>query len=240
MLTSTLADLDIFNSRDIQGNELDYDNLESDLTDLEESDTSADEYDTDGDQESQLEAGTEVNTIAEGSEGAQSTLEHKIGRALAFFDQISLRVEDFLDGLSWGDEACTRNAKIRNERTLLLQSPKLLGILQRWATPPQPEKGKKKRPTGASAMITNFTLEHIRHQLQDELENVAPNLKSPPSVDVEEATLHETTFAELSSCMHTEAPTVWTLLQSLSSTTRTRRKKTEKVSLTLGIFVDIR
>ena len=87
-----------------------------------------------GSSEIDSEGEDEAEAQTEKDEGA---LENKIGRALTFFDNIGLKIDDFLDGISWGDEACTQNAKIRNEQTRLLQSAKLPEILRHWATPRQ-------------------------------------------------------------------------------------------------------
>jgi hypothetical protein len=146
MANSALSDL--FDTRDICGNETvkGYSDFDSDTSDdgIEasigciEQDSSGVNSENEGAEEGQTET-------SERDELDTSSLENKIGRALPFFDNIGLKVDDFLDGISWGDEACTQNAKIRNKQTCLLESAKLPGILQRWATPPCLVKGVCRR-----------------------------------------------------------------------------------------------
>ena len=162
-------------------------------------------------------------------------LKGKVESALKFFDDIGLKCDNFLVGMSWGDLACNQDPKIQAQRTLLLQSPKLQGILERWTTPPRSKNSKKSRPKGARAVMEKFMIEYTTKTLRDELNVLAPMLKSSTYVDVNESTLADTTFEDLSSAMQTEAPTVWELLCSLATTpkqnTQNIHKNPEKVTL---------
>ncbi|KAJ7094820.1 hypothetical protein C8R44DRAFT_585134, partial [Mycena epipterygia] len=53
----------------------------------------------------------------------------KILHILTFMDGQNITLVNLLDAISWGDADCTLNAKIRNDRTALLKSPELPGIL---------------------------------------------------------------------------------------------------------------
>ena len=83
--------------------------------------------------------------------------------------------------------------------------------------------------------MEKFMIEYTTKTLRDELNVLAPMLKSSTYVDVNESTLADTTFEDLSSAMQTEAPTVWELLCSLATTpkqnTQNVHKNPEKVTL---------
>ncbi|KAI6152467.1 hypothetical protein BKA82DRAFT_4328382 [Pisolithus tinctorius] len=51
-------------------------------------------------------------------------------------DSVGLNLPLFLDFLSWGDQECVVNAKIRYEHTALMVSEELPGILEHWRSPP--------------------------------------------------------------------------------------------------------
>ena len=94
-------------------------------------------------EESDLESQAEAEEIPPMSQGSTNTptssapsplsfiLKEKVESALKFFNDIGLKCDDFLVGMSWGDLACNQDPKIQAQRTLLLQSPKLQGILER-------------------------------------------------------------------------------------------------------------
>ncbi|KAF9536358.1 hypothetical protein CPC08DRAFT_616862, partial [Agrocybe pediades] len=89
---------------------------------------------------------------------------------LEYLDSKHLKVIDFLDGLSWGDTACTQDAKIRSERSILLHSDRLRTILNRWAVPPRTQGSRKARPQGASAVMRSFCLDYVQKETSRELE----------------------------------------------------------------------
>ncbi|KAJ7938842.1 hypothetical protein B0H13DRAFT_1496236, partial [Mycena leptocephala] len=105
---------------------------------------------------------------------------------LALMDGIGINVPIFLDALSWGDAACTLDAKIRYERSALLNSTELPNILQRWWKPPRRPGSKKARPKGATAAMQNFAFNCSLQVLELELENLADIFKSPAGPDVTE------------------------------------------------------
>ncbi len=158
----------------------------------------------------------------------------KTNQVLAFLDSINFKCADFLDGLSWGDRACVLNAKIRVERTVLLQSPMLPTILQRWGKPPRPQGSRKRRPQGASSAIKNFCLEYMGNLLNSEMEDLASDLHSPSGEDVNTEVLTQTTFNFMANKIQEKAPTVWTILRRLAfrpkQERRNKHKNPEKVS----------
>lgn len=66
----------------------------------------------------------------------------------------------FLDALSWGDEHCAADDRVRFAQTGLLLSEELLGILSCWNRPPR-NKNKGRHPTGACCTLEAFTIDCV-------------------------------------------------------------------------------
>jgi hypothetical protein len=121
-----------------------------------------------------------------------------------------------LDGISWGDEECTQNAKIRVDRTQLLNSAELPGILQRWWKPPRSRSGKKKRPKGARAVMQNFAFDCSQQILEEEMEQLVKAFKSPAGDDVKEEHLTGISFPQMVARVKKIAPNLWVVLSRLA------------------------
>ena len=143
-------------------------------------------------------------------------------------DKRGFSVAKFLDGLSWGDTACTQDPKIRYERTSLLHDPQLVNILHRWISPPRPPKSKKKQPEGASPAMTQFVIEYTKKTLSDELENLAPYLVSTTKDDVKIERLISTTFEQFEKDMLDAAPFLWGVLERLATPVKRRSSNTNQ------------
>jgi len=214
---------DLFNNRDLNGNEPDEPDTSDSDSDLESNDAETD-------------FGEDEETVEEDKEQLDevplSFLAQKVKHILEEMDRIYLNLADFLDVLSWGDVANTQDPKIRVKRTILLGNPKLHSILNRWAHPPRLPRSKKKRPEGATTVMRGFTLQFMKEEISRGLEKLAPYLVSPVSDDVRTATLISTGFDELSEKMKSETPLLWSLLKALTQhpkPRKPRRKDPKKV-----------
>ncbi|KAJ7878080.1 hypothetical protein B0H13DRAFT_2545808 [Mycena leptocephala] len=127
-----------------------------------------------------------------------------------------ITLANLLDGISWGDEECTQNAKIRVDRTQLLNSAELPGILRRWWKPPRSRSGKKKRPKGARAVIQNFAFDCSQQILEEEMEQLVKAFKSPAGDDVKEEHLTGISFPQMVARVKKIAPNLWVVLSRLA------------------------
>ena len=223
---------DLFDTRDMTANE------------SRPQDNDSEDDSSDGDEDIVWDADEDGNALEEALAGEDEEGEDEVGMEggndenTAFVQKVQLAVQlvratgldlvDVLDAISWGNEGCTQNAYLRAARTAFLRSPKLPGILRRWAVPPRPKKGKKHRPKGASDVMKAFAVEQSTTIMNSELKTLAPDLLSPPSVDVEKEALTDTTFDDLSHCMQTSAPTTWNLIKSLATRPRQAKRNTHK------------
>ncbi|KAJ7753107.1 hypothetical protein DFH07DRAFT_774241 [Mycena maculata] len=149
-------------------------------------------------------------------------------RVLQFMDGNGVTLANLLDGISWGDQDCTLNAKIRNERTRLLNSPELPGILQRWWKPPRPSRSKKRRPNGARAVMQEFALECTQQMLEVELESLEKLFKSPAGEDIKEEHLTGISFHKMVTQVKDMAPNLWKVLFRLARTEPQQKRNPHK------------
>ena len=213
----------IFDSRDIDGNESrplsdsDYDALDSanEINDSSDSDTGVT---------------TDDDNLKPASTQPTSTRQQQVRRILEYLDQEKLKLVDFLDGLSWGDDACIQDPKIRIERTIFLQSKRLPVILNKWATPPRKKGSMKRWAAGAMGPMSEFVSKQILDMMDHELEALAPCLHSPPSVDVEKETLQETSFKNMLAIIREKAPTLFSIFKSLAYRDEQKKRNTHKNS----------
>ena len=63
-------------------------------------------------------------------EKLQGNLKDTVKKGLFVFDSLGINLPIFLDALSWGDSECITDAKIRYERSTLVNSKELPGILR--------------------------------------------------------------------------------------------------------------
>ncbi|PPR03061.1 hypothetical protein CVT26_004559 [Gymnopilus dilepis] len=204
----------LFATRDVDGNESSEPEIESEPSDNEG-----------GSPEVNIPPPSQTtDRVDEGEGAAQGAPENpqagsihaKVREVLDFMDRQDVKLVDLLDAMSWGDYAATQDAKVRRERTLLLQSPKLSSILDHWATPPRQIGSSKARPQGATATMNTFARDYIKKTVDNELEELAIVFESPTTEDVEKATFIGTTFLDLETKIRRHAPLVWSLLEGLA------------------------
>lgn len=153
---------------------------------------------------------------------------HPIRQVLIFMDAIGIDVPLFIDGISWGSEACIRDAKIRSARSSLMTSPELPDILRRWWRPPRTRKSKNKRAKGGKLVMELFAKECCQSVLNRELECIAKFMVSPKGEDIKEETLIGSGFEKMGEEIRTHAPNLWSVMQGLGYTSEQMERNTHK------------
>lgn len=135
----------------------------------------------------------------------------------------------FLDYLTWGTDRCTKDGKIKYQRTTLLQSVELPDILRRWNKPPR-SSDSMKRPAGATWLTEAFAVEVAGDVILRELKALAPLLRLPAGRNVRAKELTGVDIPKMVKMMKETAPALWSLLERiLTEDTRAERKDPEKV-----------
>ncbi|KAJ7670870.1 hypothetical protein DFH06DRAFT_1370098 [Mycena polygramma] len=163
----------------------------------------------------------------------------KVKKTLVFMDGLGLNLPILLDAISWGDAACTLDAKIRYERAGLLNSTELPSILHRWWKPPRSASNKKKRPKGAKAAMQDFAFECSRQVLELELEGLSDLFKSPAGIDVKEEELTATSFSKLIAQVKSLAPNLWRVLMQLARSPTQQKRSPKKDPSKVVFFAQI-
>lgn len=120
-----------------------------------------------------------TQTLREVIAQAGEDVAEPIRQTLIFMDARGINLAIFLDGISWGSEACIQDAKIQSARSSLMASEELPNIVRRRWKPPRAKGSKNKRPKGAGPVMESFTKECCQSILDWELEGIVRLLVSP-------------------------------------------------------------
>ncbi|KAJ7868006.1 hypothetical protein B0H13DRAFT_2253848 [Mycena leptocephala] len=143
-------------------------------------------------------------------------------------DGQGITLANLLDGISWGDEECTQNAKIRVDRTQLLNSAELPGILQRWGS-----------LHGARAVMQNFAFDCSQQILEEEMEQLVKAFKSPAGDDVKEEHLTGISFPQMVARVKKIAPNLWVVLSRLARSQSQQERSPMKNPTNVSSFIII-
>jgi len=156
----------------------------------------------------------------------------KVLTVLSCMDSVGLNLPLFLDFLSWGDQECVVNARIRYERTTLMVSEELPDILERWRSPPRSTGSTDARAKGAQSVMEKFAFSSVAEVVEKELQGIQ-GLAACPSDEVSGSDsnfLIKDMTLKLSSPTLSGTPKLWALLEKISRTKEQHRKHTKKPS----------
>ncbi|TDL27181.1 hypothetical protein BD410DRAFT_714083 [Rickenella mellea] len=141
---------------------------------------------------------------------------------------VGLDLPLFLDAVCWGDVDCRQNASICWQRTALMVSDELPGILKRCHKPPR-SNGKGTRTKGGNCSFEAFAIQCVEKAINYEMNAIAPLMKSPPS-DINTESLTDIKFDKLISELKapTGCPTLWRLLRAANYSKRQEKRNTSK------------
>lgn len=80
-----------------------------------------------------------------------------VEQTTAMMEATGINLPIYLDALSWGHAKCTKDPSIRYQRSALMHSRELPGILERWRKPPH-RSASITRPAGATQTMNEFAL----------------------------------------------------------------------------------
>ncbi|KAH6877028.1 hypothetical protein BKA70DRAFT_1127733 [Coprinopsis sp. MPI-PUGE-AT-0042] len=135
----------------------------------------------------------------------------------------------YLDAVSWGSEECIRDASIRFQRSALLHSSQLPGILDRWETPPRSSSGIT-RPVGASNALESFAVKTTARLIEKELKVIGPLLRLPSGKDITREELTSRPVESVIQQMKEKGTLLWELLENCLASRDQRSRNTHKDS----------
>ncbi|KIK92435.1 hypothetical protein PAXRUDRAFT_147336, partial [Paxillus rubicundulus Ve08.2h10] len=110
----------------------------------------------------------------------------KVLTVLSSLERVGLNLPLFLDFLSWGDQECVVNAKIRYERTALMVSEELPGIMEHWRSPPRATGSADVRAKEARQVMEDFAFSCVADVVEKELQGIQ-ELSMCPSDEVSDS-----------------------------------------------------
>lgn len=162
------------------------------------------------------------------------SLAPKVLKILDAISEQGMTLSLFLDALSWGDESCHSNDRIRFARTGLMLSEELPGILERWYRPPR-NQHKGRRPVGARQNLQKFAIKCVADLLEYEIEHIAPLFASPPD-ELSQAHLTSFNFEDFIRKVSAGAPVLWDVLERLVFSAKQRARNTHKSPAMVLLF----
>ncbi|KAI0349259.1 hypothetical protein OH77DRAFT_1525815 [Trametes cingulata] len=180
--------------------------------------------------------------------GSASKLE-RVRRILEYMESLDMNLPIFLDALSWGDDGCTSDPKVRYERTTLMVSEELPRILERWYRVPRASTSRSHyvRPAGARKALEEFAVNCVAEVMDRELESTSYLFRSPKD-SLSEAALTSFDFAAVAHRLQepSGAPRTWSLLHramhracrglSMSDSHTSRKSRKNPVYTTVMLF----
>ena len=165
---------------------------------------------------------------AKNPDNISTELSKKVHKILDYINSLGMNLPLFLDALSWGDQGCIRDEKIKAARTDLMGSAELSGILQRWWKPPHTStKSHKARATGARMTMKYFATSCLAEIFGEEMKSVGRILHSSGR-DVTEKDFTDVDFDKIIDDVKKEAPTIWLMLRLVSYTPKQEKRNTKK------------
>jgi hypothetical protein len=163
----------------------------------------------------------------------------KVKRVISCMQAEGLNLPLFLDAVFYGDLGCHNDAVVRYQRTALMVSDELPGLLDRWYQPPSRSEGHQgQRPLAARKVLISFAKRIVNEEIDREIKRTAKFFVSRPELLSKEHLLSLDFHAMLETC-RMYAPTLWHLFRNAAYTAEQDkhniRKNPDMVSTTTSI-----
>ena len=154
------------------------------------------------------------------------SLAERVRSVIDFMTSININLPLFLWALSWNLPELVSDPKVTHERTALMLSEELPGILNHWRRPPR-KHGSGVRTKGAYDTMNRFALETVTELVNEEMGTLDAIFISPQS-ELSEESLLSIRWNDLMDSVRREAPTIWELLLSAAYTQKQESRNTTK------------
>ncbi|TDL30201.1 hypothetical protein BD410DRAFT_709862 [Rickenella mellea] len=157
-----------------------------------------------------------------------ATLARDVKAILDHMKDVNLNLPLFLDAICWGDSSCEQCPVIQFQRTALMHSEELPGILARCHRPPR-KHAKGNKAEGGKQALENFAIDCVSKMIDREMNNIAPIMKSPPS-QMNTESLTSISFEDIMTELQSPSgcPTLWSVLRRASYCKRQEKRNSTK------------
>ena len=165
------------------------------------------------------------------------SLSERVHLVLDFMKSVNINLPILLWAISWNIPDLISDPKVSAERTALMVSEELPGILAHWRHPPR-KHNSGIRTRAAYVTMNKFALDTVLEIIGNEMGALDEVFKSPQS-ELSEESLLSIKWEEMTAEVRREAPTTWTLFRHAAYTqeqeSRNTRKNPDSVNISLLI-----
>lgn len=154
------------------------------------------------------------------------TLAERVRSVLDFMKSVGLNLPVLLWAISWNIPDLVSDPKVSAERTALILSDELLGILAHWRRPPR-KHSSGIRTRAAYDTMTKFAINTVFEVVDTEM-GALNTIFSSPQDELSEESLLEIKWKDMMADVGREAPTTWALLRHAAYTQKQVSRNTTK------------
>ncbi|KAL1939184.1 hypothetical protein VTO73DRAFT_10225 [Trametes versicolor] len=145
---------------------------------------------------------------------------------LDYMRELKVDLPLLLWAISYNESALVDDPVAKFERTTLLSSREIPGLLKMWHRPPRGHS-KGIRSKGAGAALDRFALDRVRAITKKEMGAVGTYMRTQPS-DLSSESLLSLKIPEMQQSVKARAPILWSLLRQCAWTSKQERRNTKK------------
>lgn len=154
------------------------------------------------------------------------TLAARVRSVLDFMKSVDINLPILLWAISWNIPELVSDLNVSAERTALMLSDELPGILAHWRRPPR-KHNQGIRTKGAYDTMNKFALESVLELVDNEMGALDDILGSPQN-ELSEESLLSIKWKDLMDSVRHKAPTTWALLRHAAYTEKQESRNTTK------------
>jgi hypothetical protein len=139
---------------------------------------------------------------------------------------LDINLPILLWAISWNVPELTSDLNVAAERTALMISEELPGILSHWRRPPR-KHSVGIRTKAAYDSMNRFAIDVVLELIDSEMGGLSSVFSSPPG-ELSEDSLLGIRWKDMITCVSREAPTTWTLLHHTAYTQKQESRNTTK------------
>ena len=161
------------------------------------------------------------------------SLSERVHLVLDFMKSVNINLPILLWAISWNIPDLISDPKVSAERTALMVSDELPGILAHWRQPPR-KHNSGIRTRAAYVTMNKFALDTVLEILRNEMDTLDEVFKSPQG-ELSEESLLSIKWEEMTADVRREAPTAWSLFRHAAYTQKQESRNTRKNPDTVNI-----
>jgi hypothetical protein len=163
------------------------------------------------------------------------SLAERVRSVLNFMKSVNINLPILLWAISWNIPELVSDLNVSAERTALMVSDELPGILAHWRRPPR-KHNSGIRTKAAYDTMNKFALDTVLETVGYEMDALEGIFKSPQA-ELSEESLLKIKWKEMSADVNREAPTMWNLLRHATYTQKQESRNTKKNPETVSLCI---